>query len=233
MIIYYKDGAQLVPIAKETYSMLFSAAPGVGKTQIAECLMQAFLCGESALFKTEGCEEYSVLRVDTEQPADILENSNNRILNYCKDVDPERYVVLPLVTAKNAAHRWEIIKKKVDENPKIKLIILDNLSGLCNAINSDIEASSISNFINSTAESKGAIIVSLGHVANDGTPLGHVGKGVNRHTTFSANMHLDRRHMITFVNILKSRLSKAPNFTFLVDQDGNTKADIYMPFPAQ
>jgi AAA domain len=233
MILYYKDGNVLIPMGKAGYSLLISAAPGTGKTQLGECFIQAFLCGETSLFKVEGAEDFAVLRVDTEQPEDIIENSNQRILNYCEGVDASRYISLPLVSSRGPRQRWETIKEKIKDNPKIKLVILDNLSGLCTSVNNELEAMEMNNFINSYTEELGIMFISFGHVAGgDGSPLGFVGKTIDRGGSFSARMILNRRNMVTFVNVTKSRAGKVPDFTFVVDRDGNTQADIYMPFPS-
>lgn len=233
MVLYFKDGKELVTVGREGYSLLFSAAPGSGKTQLGECLIQSFLCGETSLFKFEDSENYAVLRVDTEQPEDIIQKSTNRILSFCDDLkDDKRYISLPLVSAKNARHRWEQITEKIKDNPSIKLVILDNLSGLCNQINSDLEAMEINNFINRYTETNGVMFVTFSHVTNqDSTPLGFVGKSLDRSCSFSAIMRLDRRNMVTFVNVTKSRAGNVPNFTFVVDKNGNTQSDIYLPFP--
>lgn len=232
MEIKFKDGNNEITILKNTYVGLIVGKEGSGKTQLTESIVVAFLGGNSDYFKVDNIPlGTKCLRIDTEQPQDLIDNSNERLKKLVGSL--ENYEVLALTDIKTPKQRWDKIKEKLEEDSKIGIIILDNLSGLCTSVNNDQEAVAIATFLTNIATDRNTIPIVLSHAAADGTPLGHVGKSVARTaTSFSTFLTYDSKDGITYCSIGKTRLDKIPPFTFTINQETKQVVKgVYTPFP--
>lgn len=232
MEINFRDGNNEITILKPEYVGLITGKEGSGKTQLAESIVTAFLGGQSDCFTVTNIKPGTkCLRIDTEQPQDLIDKSNNR-LRKLTNSNLENYEALALTDVGTARQKWEIIKERVSNDSSIGLIILDNLSGVCTSVNNDQEAVAITTFLAKIAKDNGVIIIVISHAAADGTPLGHVGKAQARGCSFHVLLSYDSKDGITYCSIGKTRLDKIPSFTFTIDQETKqVLKGIYMPFP--
>jgi len=232
MEIKFKDGNNEITILKPEYVGLITGKEGSGKTQLVESIVTAFLGGQSDYFTVSNIKPGTkCLRIDTEQPQDLIDKSNNR-LRKLTNSKLENYEALALTDVGTARQRWEIIKEKVNNDNSIGLIIIDNLSGVCTSVNNDQEAVAITSFLSKIAKDNGVIVISISHAAADGTPLGHVGKAQARGCSFHLMLTYDSKDGITYCNPGKTRLDKIPPFTFTINQETKQVVKgVYTPFP--
>ena len=241
MQLELKYGNKYYVVAKPGHLLLFSGPPSVGKSKLIEPLMASFLHqkGVCSMFKWKGISKgKKILLVDTEQPEDLLQSSLDRIqeLSGIKTTKEfkERVTVLQLVSIPSNKDKLNTFKQHIKEfGNDYALIIPDNMSGLITSMNSEVEGTEFSNYLNSVCDNYQLIMLVLSHVSGEGTAIGHTGKAVQRLASLSSKLSKDEDSGVTIVTKDKCRLTpNLPHFHFKVDQlTGEVIEGVYMPFP--
>lgn len=236
-----KNGQTYYPIANPQHTVLLGGQPGVGKSRLIEPLIGAFLSksSEASMFRWVGDRsKRSVILVETEQPEDLIQAARDRIQKYSglasKDFN-KRFITLPVSEVKGGLERREVIREKTRSmEGSLGLLIIDNLTGVVNNVNSEVEATEINHLVSMTSKSTNCISILISHLTNsDKSPLGHVGKYSARDCSSHFNLLKDSFSGITLIQKVKNRLdSNIPDYHFTVSKEsGIVVPGVYMPFP--
>ena len=241
MQLQMKIGKIYYPIANPQHTILLGGQPSVGKSRLIEPIIGSFLSktGQASMFKWEGDRsKRSVILVETEQPEDLVQAARERIQRYSKLPTKEfdkRFITIPLSEVKGGLERRDIIKQTVNNlKTTLGLIILDNLTGVVNNVNSEVEATDINHLISGIGKSTNSISILISHLTNsDKSPLGHVGKYSARDCSSHFNLLKDDFNGITFIKRVKNRLEpNIPDYHFTVNKgQGDVVPGVYLPFP--
>lgn len=232
MVLKFKDGPTKLDMAYEDFLILINGMPSSGKTQLTESIILSFLGVETDYFQFEDLPENAkILRVDTEMPMKLLKKSEERLIKLCgRDINNE-YILMQTSHIMPNISRIDHIKKLVDSDDMIKVLIIDNLTGTVSSIMRDDEAALVTAFLDRLAKEKKIMVICLCHSAGDGTPIGHIGKTMNRQASFTVSLTLDKTDSTTYATINKPRADKIPDFSFTLDNNKQVSRGVYMPFP--
>ena len=239
MELQLQYGKTFYPISAPGHLGLISGQPSVDKSKLTEPLIASYINNKntSSFFRWKGVDKGTkVLMVDTEQPDDLLNNAIERIkvLSGLKEKDfNNRFDVLRLANVGSNGAKFERFKDQVKDIGKYGFVLADNMSGLINSMNSEVEATIFSNFLNALCSNNNLTTIVLSHVSSNNTPIGHTGKGVQRLSSLSLILTKDEDSGFTFCERDKCRLSPSlPSFHFKVNQEnGDVIPGVYMPFP--
>jgi len=232
MTLKFKDGPTKLDMAYEDFLILINGMPSSGKTQLTESIILAFLGVETDYFEFEDLpKKAKVLRVDTEMPMKLLQKSEDRIVKLVGKKIDDRYMLMQTSHIMPNISRIEHVKKVVDADPNIKVLIIDNLTGTVSSIMRDDEAALVTAYLDRLAKERKILIICLCHSAGDGTPIGHIGKTMNRQASFTLSLVLDKTDSTTYATINKPRADKIPDFSFTLDENKQVTGGVYMPFP--
>lgn len=241
MQLQMRIGHTYYPMANPQHTILLGGQPGVGKSRLIEPMIGSFLAknSEASMFRWVGDRaKRSILLIETEQPEDLVQASRDRIQKYCKLSDKEfnkRFITLPISEIKGGLERREAIKQAIGSlKDSLGLLLIDNLTGVVNNLNSEVEATDINHLISGAGKSCNTISVLISHLTNsDKSPLGHVGKFAARDCSAHFNLLKDSFSGITLIQKKKNRLdSSIPDYHFSVSKEsGVVVPGVYMPFP--
>ena len=238
MQLQIKIGETYYPIANPQHTMLWAGMPGVGKSRLIEPLIGSFLSksSEASLFRWVGDRsKKTVVLVETEQPEDLVQAARDRIQTYSKLNDKDfnkKFITLPVSEIKGGVERRAHIKNTLLGVKDLGLLTIDNLTGIVNNVNSEVESAEVNHLVSVTSKEKNSISLLISHLTNgDKTPLGHVGKNAERDCSSQFTLLKDSFSGITVVQKKKNRLdNNLPDFHFTVSKDFVIPG-VYMPFP--
>lgn len=232
MVLKFKDGPQRAEIAYEDFIMLISGKPASGKTQLAESIILAFLGVNTDYFEFEDLPKNAkILRVDTEMPTKLLEASKKRLKDIAGKVVDSKYIDMKTSHIVPNLSRIEHIRDLMDSDKDIKVLIIDNLTGVVSSVMKDDEAAYITAYLDKLAKERGILVICLCHAASDGSPLGFIGKTMDRQSSMSLGLEIDLNDSTTYVTVFKSRADKINNFSFTLSPNKQVVGGVYMPFP--